>query len=112
MHCAKMLEDIQRKIAEVRAKLPNLRVLYATIAQPSVRNSRNKVDKLFRRLRPDLSTGPADTRQDAPKTRNMRENTRTRAPPHYNSNAHGYPTTPEALTEDATRSNTNTAKMF
>jgi hypothetical protein len=57
IHYAKLLDDIQRKIADVRAKLPNHRVLYATVAQQSVKDSRNKVDKLFRRLRPDIEVG-------------------------------------------------------
>jgi hypothetical protein len=75
VHYAKLLDDIQRKIAEVRATLPNHRVLFATVAQQSVKNSRSKLDKLFRRLRPDLSVGRQQTTQqqsnmqtDAPST--------------------------------------------
>jgi hypothetical protein len=84
IHYAKLLDDIQRKIADVRSTLPNHRVLYATVAQQSVKDSRNKVDKLFRRLRPDLSVGRADSQQ---RTQDMPQHARTRERRHYDANA-------------------------
>jgi hypothetical protein len=108
IHYAKLLEDIQRKIIEVRSTLPNHRVLYATIAQQSVRNSRNKVDKLFRRLRPDMAVGPADTRQCGKELGNIREQTRIGARQHNSTNAHGYAQTAHNRKEDIAHPRTDT----
>ena len=50
-HYLTLLRDTEQRIAAIRETLPNTRRLYETVADDNFRNSKRKLDALFRRMR-------------------------------------------------------------